>query len=37
MAILELIKLGEISSEQAKAYVVNVFRNSGFKKNIVYK
>lgn len=37
MAILELVKLGEITSEQAKAYVVNVFRDSKFKKTIVNK
>ena len=37
MAILELIELGEISPEQAKAYVVNVFRNSNFKMNLVDK
>lgn len=37
MAILELVELEEISPEQAKAYVVNVFRNSDFKMNLVDK
>jgi len=37
MAILELIELGEITPDQAKAYVVNVFRNDNFKLNIIDK
>lgn len=37
MAILYLIELGEITPEQAKAYVVNVFRRDGYKKIIVDK
>ncbi len=37
MAILYLIELGEITPEQAKAYVVNVFRRDGYEQMIVNK